>query len=128
MLAWIALLLLGASQDTADYNLTASTTPANVTAGLETTYELRITPKGAWKTKTETPFKADLSAPKQVTLAKTAFANADLTSKDGSNVITTTFKAAKGEHTIDAAVTFFLCTDQICQRFKDKLSLPIKVP
>lgn len=128
LLVLTAACVLNATHDTADYNLTASVTPAAAKAGESVTYELSIEPKGSWASKAETPFKADLSVRGSVALAKTSFANADVVHKDKRMSLQTSFTAAKGRSHIDAAVTFFLCTEQICQRFKDNVTLQLDVP
>lgn len=129
------LLLSGctarASEDasSAAYDLSAAVTSGPVKAGTPATYQITITPKGEWVLKTTTPYKAKLSSS-----AEGEFAKGELTAKDfddpktKAKSVTATFTPkTKGDATLAADLTFFLCTDEICQRYKANASTGVRV-
>lgn len=145
LLLWAPLHANAAAEkETEQYTLFATTAPAQPQQGNAAVYTLRITPKGLLKLKRETPLTATLTSTPGLTLTQDRFASKDLQDdpplqKDpppgnsGQQQVTTkrietTITAqTAGAHTITAQLTFFLCTDQICQRYKDTLALPVTV-
>ena len=96
--------------------------PKAVRVGTEAPCNLTITPKEGWVLKTETPFKLELAAKEGITLARVTFSSKDFVDpKKPAKTVATLFNAAKaGKHGIDAKLTFFVCSDTICKRQKDK--------
>lgn len=108
-----------------DYELKAAIVPESVSAGQAARYQLTITPHAPWVLKTETPFDVRLSASNGVTLEK-----AKLTAKDFADpkaeakVVASGFSAPAGTgHNIVADMSFFLCSQEICKRERDKVSV-----
>ena len=109
-----------ASEDTAAlYDLTYEV-KGDITSGKAGACALTITPKGKQTLKTNTPFKAMLKGSDGVTPAKDKYTAKDFVDeKTPAKTIETEFTASKaGEGTVNAILTFFLCTDEICKRYK----------
>ena len=96
-------------------------TKAPVKASASSGCNLTITPKEGWVLKTETPFKALLSATEDIELPQVKFSSKDFVdAKAAPKTILTSFTAKKaGAHSIDASLTFFVCSETICKRQKD---------
>lgn len=111
------------------YSITTVTTPETVNNGSDAELMLTITPKTPWVLKTTTPLKIILEASDGITLAKKKLSNKDiLDAEPKAKSVKTTFKAnAAGPQKISADLTFFLCTDEICQRYTDEAELAIQV-
>ena len=111
------------------YLLTPATEPTPLSVGKSCQYKITIAPKSPWVLKTVTPLKADLKATDGIKLMKTTLTAADIVDpKPSAKTITTGCEAQKkGAQTIAAELSFFLCTDQICQRFIDKVDLALDV-
>ena len=91
---------------------------------------LTITPKDGWVLKTDTPFKAKLASHENLDLPKAKFIAKEKgfvwTSKDfvdakaTPKTILTSFTAkVAGPYSLNADLTFFVCSDTICKRQKD---------
>ena len=109
-----------ASDDNAAlYDLTYAVT-GDITSGKTATCALTITPKGKQTLKTNTPFKAMVKGSDGVTPAKEKYTAKDFVDeKTPQKTIQTEFTASKaGEGSVNANLTFFLCTDEICKRYK----------
>lgn len=109
-----------ASEDTAAlYDLTYAV-KGDITSGKTGACALTITPKGKQTLKTNTPFKAMIQGSDGVTPSKDKYTAKDFVDeKTPSKTIETEFTASKaGEGTVNANLTFFLCTDEICKRYK----------
>ena len=94
--------------------------PKAAKAGTDAACLLTVTPKTGWTLKTQTPFKMEVSSKADVELPKTKFTAKDFVDAEEPNKkINAGFKATKaGKHTIDAKLTFFVCSDSICKRQK----------
>ena len=70
--------------------------------------------------KTNTPFKAMVKGSDGVAVSKDKYTAKDFVDeKAAAKTIKTEFTASKsGEGTVNADLTFFLCTDEICKRYK----------
>jgi hypothetical protein len=109
-----------ASDDAAAlYDLTYAV-KGDVTSGKAGACALTITPKGKQTLKTTTPFKAMVKGSEGVTPAKEKYTAKDFVDeKAPAKTIETAFTPSKaGEGTVNANLTFFLCTDEICKRYK----------
>jgi len=95
--------------------------PQTAKAGTDAACVLTISPKSGWTLKTNTPFKMEVSSTEEVKLPKAKFTAKDFVdAKDPNKKINAGFNATKaGKHTIDAKLTFFVCSDSICKRQKD---------
>ena len=92
----------------------------DVASGKAGICSLTITPKGKQTLKTNTPFKAMVKGSDGVAVSKDKYTAKDFVDeKTPEKTIKTEFTASKsGEGTINADLTFFLCTDEICKRYK----------
>ena len=106
------------------YTVDAITTPDTVTAGNAAELKITITPKAPWVLKTTTPMKVTLEASDGVKLAKKKLSNKDIIdAKSKAKSVKTGFESDPGDKKIDAKLSFFLCTEEICQRYTDKAQL-----
>ncbi|OGQ78837.1 MAG: hypothetical protein A2289_11545 [Deltaproteobacteria bacterium RIFOXYA12_FULL_58_15] len=103
------------------YTIATVVAPAPVKKGTEAKLEITITPKAPWVLKTSTPLKINLAASAGVKLDKTTLKADDIANPDGTAKVVGTALTAEstGEKSIHGDLSFFLCTDQICQRFQD---------
>jgi hypothetical protein len=111
------------------YTLASVAEPSPIATGKPCAYQLSIAPKAPWVLKTETPLKVKLSASSGLTLAKSTLTWDDVVdAKSVAKAVKTGCQAkAAGQHKVDADLTFFLCTEEICQRYVDKVALPVQV-
>lgn len=130
LLGMAALLVAPAAHAKNKYTLEVKSDPAEVKQGAKATYEITITPAEGYVLKVETPFKATLKSSDGLTLEKTKFSAKDFADpKAPSKSVKTAFSASKaGPAEIQADVTFFICNDQLCERFQaePKLTLSVK--
>ena len=103
--------------------------PDDLKAGASGTYKLTITPKEGYQLKVETPFKAELTSPTGVKIARDKFGNADFDDpKTAHKSVSTAITPSKsGENHVVADVSFFICNDELCERFKAKPDLAFTV-
>lgn len=109
-----------AADNTADiYNLSYEA-QGDIASGKAGACALTISPKGKWTLKTNTPFKAMVTGSDGVNVSKEKYTAKDFASeKTPAKTINTEFTAAKaGAGTVNANLTFFLCTDEVCKRYK----------
>jgi hypothetical protein len=106
----------------APYVLHLVATPEKVQCSKPEQFDLIIEPKAPWVLKTETPLAVTLSASPGLMLTKTELTSADIVDRaTAAKTLRTGFTiATKGKHFIDASLSFFLCTPQICQRYLDQ--------
>ena len=99
-----------------------------VKAGAESSCKLTIKPAAGHVLKTETPFKAMLKSTDAVKVAKEKYTAKDFVdAKSLEKSIATKFTAAAaGKHTLNADLTFFICNDEVCKRFKDKAACAVE--
>ena len=111
------------------YEITTALDPASVASGGSTKLVLNIAAKAPYVLKNETPFKAVLTTTPGLTLAKGEFTSKDFDDPKApaKSISTAVTAAAKGPQQITADLTFFLCTEQLCERFKDKVTVPVAV-
>lgn len=112
-----------------DYELDTSATDAKIKAGGDGTFSLVVKPKNGKKVHPDAPFEVTFKDPKGVRPAKTKLGRNDVVDKASkSPEVRTTLKAEKaGATTLEASVSFFLCTDAWCQRMTDRVSVPITI-
>lgn len=99
----------------------AFTAQKTVKVGSAGQCDLTITPAEGYVLKTVTPFKGKLSAPAAIALSKDTYAAKDFVdAKAFAKTITAKFTAkAAGDAAIKADLTFFICNDELCKRYKD---------
>ena len=131
---WGALACGWGSADAAEkktdkYHIEAMVTPGGIKAGQAGRYAVKITPGPGLVLKTDTPFKAALTAADGVVLgAKELSAKDFVDPKAAVKSVQTVISAKKaGKYQVDAALTFFLCTAELCQRYKDTVTVSFEV-
>ena len=109
-----------AAEDTSSLYDLVYKVDGDVAAGKAGACALTITPKGKQTLKTSTPFKAMVKGSDGVAVSKDKYTAKDFVDeKTPAKTIKTEFTASKaGEGTVNADLTFFLCTDEVCKRYK----------
>lgn len=112
-----------------DYELDVSGTVTKLKVGASGTYSLVIKPKNGKKVHPDAPLEVTFKEPKGVKPAKGKLGRGDVADKSAkAPEVKTTLTAEKaGTHSLDASVSFFLCTDAWCQRMTDRVSVSIVV-
>ncbi|HEY4221932.1 MAG TPA: hypothetical protein VGO62_11325 [Myxococcota bacterium] len=116
-----------ASKD--DYELDVGGTDSKLKAGTDGKFDLVIRPKNGMKIHPQAPLEVTFKDLKGVKPGKSKLGRNDLVDKDSkAPEVRTTLRADKpGQYTLDANVSFFLCTDAWCQRMSDHVSIAITV-
>ena len=108
------------------YELSTTDSTATVKAGQKGKWVLAIQPKAGAHVSDEAPLKIELSGTHlKVDKAKLARADAAPGPSPKFEVPFTAETAGKG--TIDAKMTFFICTDKVCARQQKMVSLPVLI-
>jgi len=112
-----------------DYELNTSGTDGKIKVNSEGKFSLVVTPKNGKKVHPEAPLEVTFKDPKGVKPAKAKLGRGDVVDKASkAPEVRTSLRAEKvGTHTLEASVSFFLCTDAWCQRMSDKVSIPVTV-
>lgn len=115
------------------YELSTQGSTAKLKAGEKGIFVLQITPKQGAHVSDEAPLKVELSG-RNVKLEKTKLSRADSVSKkaEGQQYVAPRFEVpvigeTAGKGSVDAKLTFFICTDKICSRQQKTLSVPVEV-
>lgn len=119
-----------APEKAADYALVVQGDKPSVAVGQTGHATVTIRPKAPWVLKTTTPFEVVV-----MPSAGLAVDKAKLTSKDfvdpkaADKVLSIAFTAkTKGAQRLGIGLNFFLCTEQVCQRYKDNAEYKVDVP
>jgi len=131
----LSSLALGAEVDpTTLYKLTTEGTTAKVPAGKKGTFVLEIQSLKGAHVSDEAPLKIQLSGTGQVAPEKTQLVYADSVRKPSATVKypdprfeVPLAASGKGTGTVEAKVTFFICTADACLRQQKSLSVPVAV-
>ena len=99
-----------------------------IKAGAESSCKLTIKPAAGHVLKTETPFKAMLKGSDGVKVEKEKYTAKDFVDPESAqkSIATKFTAAAAGKHTLNADLTFFVCNDEVCKRFKDKAACAVE--
>ncbi|GMU61294.1 MAG: hypothetical protein AMXMBFR34_30570 [Myxococcaceae bacterium] len=116
------------------YDVSTEGTSTQVKAGEKGTVKIAITTKEGAHVSDEAPLKIELSS-KEAKLDKQKLAYTDSLAKKGEGgkahpdprFEVGFTAAAKGKATVEAKLTFFICTDKICARQTKALALPVEV-
>jgi len=134
----MAVLVAGAAFAETDvkslYDVTTEGTSTSVKAGEKGAVVIAFTTKEGVHISDEAPLKIELSS-KDVKLDKAKLTLADSVAKKtegGKTPPDPRFEvgftaATKGKASVEAKLTFFICTDKICARQTRTLSLPVEV-
>ncbi len=112
-----------------DYALDTSATSAKVKVNADGTFSLKITPKNGKKVHPEAPLEIALVDNANVKPAKGKLGRGDLKEKAAKEpeAVTVLRGVKVGATTLEANISFFLCTDAWCQRMSDRVQIPIVV-
>jgi hypothetical protein len=115
------------------YEVSTEGTSTQVKAGGEGVFVLSIKSKAGAHVSDEAPLKLELKGT-QVTPAKEKLALADSVAKKAAGQqfvdprFEVPFKApAAGKGTLDAKLTFFICSEKLCSRQQKTFSIPVEV-
>ncbi len=112
-----------------DYELDTGGTDKTVKVGKDGAFSLVVRPKNGKKVHGEAPLEVVFKDPKGVKPGKMKLGRGDVADKTAAAPeLRTTLRGEKaGATTLEATVSFFLCTDSWCQRMSDKIAVPITV-
>jgi hypothetical protein len=132
-LAWTAPALAEDVDPASLYEVTTEGTSTQVKAGEKGLFVLSIKTKPGAHVSEEAPLKLEVKGT-QVTPEKQKLDRGDSVGKKatGQEFADPRFEvpftaAAAGKGTVDAKLTFFICTEKICARQQKTLSLPVEV-
>jgi hypothetical protein len=101
--------------------------PGKVAVGEKGTAQIEIKVKPEGHISDEAPLKAKVSG-RNVQPAKEKLAKSDAVYKDGGATLALPFTAtAKGAGSLDADLSFYMCSKDICERHERKVSIPVTV-
>lgn len=132
--AWTQARAEGEVDPTSLYEVSTEGTSAKVKAGEKGVFVLSIKSKAGAHVSDEAPLKLQVKGT-QLTPAKEQLTREDSVSKKAEGQAFTdprfevpfTAAAAAGKGTVDAKLTFFICTEKICARQQKTFSLPVEV-
>jgi hypothetical protein len=112
-----------------DYSIDTSATAQKIKVNADGTFSLKITPKNGKKVHPEAPLEVGIVDNANVKAAKGKLGRGDLKEKGAKEPeVTTTLRGLKaGATTVEATLSFFLCTDAWCQRMSDRVQIPVTV-
>jgi hypothetical protein len=133
----VAIACTQASADEVDpstlYEVSTEGTSTKVKAGDKGVFVLSIKSKPGAHVSDEAPLKLQVKGT-QLTPAKAELVLADSVAKkaEGQQWVDPRFEvpftaAAAGKGTVDAKLTFFICTEKICARQQKTFSIPVEV-
>ncbi|MBM4283609.1 MAG: hypothetical protein FJ137_23680 [Deltaproteobacteria bacterium] len=112
-----------------DYALDTSATTAKLKVGEDGMFSVRITPKNGKKVHEQAPLELSFVDNGFVKPGKPKLGRADV-KKNGAKEpeVATTLRALKaGTTTLEANISFFLCTEAWCQRMSDRVQVSVVV-
>jgi hypothetical protein len=128
--AWLALFSVPALADgdpASLYDVSTTGSTAQVKMGQTGKWVLAIQPKAGAHVSDDAPLKIELSG-KHVKVEKDKLARKDAVAAGPSPRFEVPFSPeSPGQGSIDAKVTFFICTDKICSRQQKAITLPVDV-
>lgn len=112
-----------------DYAVDTSGTSAKIKVNGDGTFSLKITPKNGKKVHPEAPLEISIIENAAVKPAKSKLGRGDLKEKGAKEPeVQTSLRGVKsGATTLEATISFFLCTDAWCQRMSDRVQIPVTV-
>ncbi|MEM6730910.1 MAG: hypothetical protein AAF658_05105 [Myxococcota bacterium] len=107
-----------------EYSIAVQLAATQVKSGDPTAVTITITPQAPWVLKTTTPMKIQLECTDGCDITKARLSAKDIDDAEASaKSVKTQLKASSGKHRLDGDLSFFLCTDEICKRQTDDLTL-----
>lgn len=109
------------------YELSTAGSSSQVKAGQKGKWVLAIQPKAGAHVSDDAPMKIELSGT-NVKVEKDKLGRQDAANKDPAPRFEVAFSTATpGKGTVDAKLTFFICTEKICARQQRTVSVPVDV-
>jgi hypothetical protein len=110
------------------YQLDTSGTTTTVTSGGAGVLKLQIKPAAGYKVSFDAPLKIALTSA-ELKLSKADLGKADVEDKKGPVArFSVPFEAAgSGNGTIAAEASFFICSDTVCERKVDRITVAVEV-
>jgi hypothetical protein len=131
--AWTQALAADEVDPSSLYEISTEGTSAKVKAGEKGVFVLSIKSKEGAHVSDEAPLKLQVKGT-QLTPAKEQLGREDSVAKkaEGQAFVDPRFEvpftaAVAGKGTVDAKLTFFICTEKICARQQKTFSLPVEV-
>lgn len=108
-----------------EYTIAATVAPEGPAVGAQAELKITITPFAPWVLKKETPFAIALAPSDGVTLTKKAMTAKDFVDPNApaKTIKTALVASAPGAQKVAADMSFFLCTEVMCKRMKNKLEV-----
>jgi hypothetical protein len=112
-----------------DYSVHTSGTTSEIEVGKPGTFSLVIHPKNGTKIHPQAPLEVKVNVPSGMRVDKGKLGRGDMHDKEAASPdLRTALHGEKdGQYSIEADVSFFLCTDEWCQRMTDRVSIPVRV-
>ena len=112
-----------------DYELDTTGSDSKLKAGADGKFSLVLRPKNGKKVHPEAPLEVLFKDPKGVKTGKPKLGRNDVVDKAAkAPEVQTTMRGDKaGSYTVDASVSFFICSDTWCQRMTDRVSIPVTI-
>ena len=112
-----------------DYSVLVETAPADLAQNGTGILTVTVKPKAPWALKVTTPFEANLTATAGVELGKPKLTSKDFVDpKATDKQVAAPFSVkAGGAQAIHTALNFFLCTEQVCQRYKEAIETKLQI-
>lgn len=112
--------------ETIDYNIVAEL--SGEPTSNQRVFVLTFQAKQDWTIKEQTPLRVDLILPSNTTSKHTKFTQTDLktTNKKTGTLRTSIATQGEGNQEMGIKMSFYLCTDKICQRFQGEFTIPLK--
>lgn len=112
-----------------DYELDVSGTTEELKPGEAGRFSLVIRPKNGTKVHPQAPLEVKLKATAGLEVEKPKLSRKEIANPgEPAPELKTGVRAIReGDQAIEADVSFFLCTDEWCQRMTDRVNVPIKV-
>lgn len=112
-----------------DYRIDVTGSSSEVKVGEDGVVKLVLVPKNGTKIHPQAPLEVKLSEPDGLKLQKRKLGRGDVADKGATDPALSTAVSGRkaGSYNVNADVSFFLCTDEWCQRMTDRVSIPVKV-
>ena len=126
-LGLLALPVQAADKVAADVDMQG---PVKLNKGKSGELAVTISAREGWKLSLEAPLSIKLTAPGNISLKKTKLGVKDAApdkAKKNYSFPTTVTGTASGTAKVEANITYFMCTEEVCKRFKAKKEVALQV-
>lgn len=104
--------------------------PKTLTKGKSGELAVTISAREGWKLSLEAPLSIKFKAPGNITLKKTKLGVKDAApdkTKQNYAFPTTMTGTGSGAAKVEANITYFMCTEEVCKRFKAKKEVALQI-